>query len=85
MIGGCSGNTTWLPSGLEHYLPRQVEHPRERKGDIRVISDFIAGDVPIRDKAIVGVGERCVVGHGRSTSVGVFAPRKNLVDGIHSV
>lgn len=67
-------------------LPTQTgRRPNERKGDIRVISDFITGDIPIRDKAIVGVGERCIVRHGRSASVGVFALCEKLVDGIQVV
>ena len=52
------------------------------KEDVRVVSNLITSDIPIRDEGVVGISERGVVSHGRSASIGVFTLGKELVDGI---
>lgn len=50
-----------------------------------MVTNLIAGDVPIRDEGVVGIREGGKVSHRGSTSIGVFALGKELVDGIQGV
>ena len=77
------GGTVPKRDPLPASAPRK---PKEgRKWDIRVVGDLVAGNIPIRDKSIVGVGERCVVGHDGGASVGVFAVGEELLHGIQGI
>ena len=50
--------------------------------DVRVIRNFISGDIPVCDEGEVGVVDGVVVGHLGLTTVGVLAVCEELVDGI---
>lgn len=58
---------------------------KEREIDARMISNFVTGDIPVRNERVVGVSKRSEISHRRSTSVGIFALGEELVDGIQSV
>lgn len=67
--------------------PRHLANP-EREGtkeDIRVISNLVTSDIPIRDEGVVSISERSVVSHGRSASIGVSTLGEELIDGIQGI
>jgi hypothetical protein len=50
-----------------------------------VVSDFISGDEPVRNECVVGVIQRCVVGHFYRTPVRIFALGEEHIDGIQGI
>jgi hypothetical protein len=67
-------------------LPRRPETPKKGiKEDVRVVTNLVTCDIPIRDEGVIRIRERSIVSHGRPASVGVFALGEELVDGIQGI
>lgn len=67
---------------LNCRLPRCLENSKGegKDKDVRVVTNLVTGDVPIRDEGIISVSERSIVSHGGSAPVGVLALSKELID-----
>jgi len=72
-------------------MPRQepTSGSRKPKGggkkDVRVVSDLVTGDIPVRDEGVISVREGGVISHSGPTSIGVSTLGEELVDGIQGV